>query len=397
MNVRILYNNFWFKALSCFWSVGLVINIFFSNTLMAQHKVIKNIEWQIASHLPATNKVENQLGVAGPVVGLINDKLLIAGGANFPDKMPWYGGTKKLYNEIYLFEKDENGGIVNVVSKQKLPYKLAYTASVSTSKGIVFIGGETEDGLTNKVTQIQATNKTAVLEFKSLPQLPFAVANAAAIALNDKVYLAGGEITNHGVSKELLMLDMNALDKGWQFKTKLPKKLSHLMFVGNERELYVVGGRKRNVGNLTDFSSNVYSYDLHKNEWKGRSNLPYALSAGTSLMLGNEIVVFGGDKGQTFHKAEMVILNMDNEADTLKKQILNQIKIDIQTNHQGFSGEVLCYNTQTNQWNTINPIKFKVPVTTLAVNWNGIIFIPSGEIKAGVRTAQILRGKVNYK
>lgn len=396
MRIGTFFNCFWLKAFSCFWSLGLMVNVLFSNLLIAQDKVIRSIDWHIAARLPETDQSEKQLGVAGPVVGLIQNKLLIAGGANFPDKMPWYGGGKKLYNHIYVYQKDENGNIKGLSSAQRLPNKLAYSASASTTRGIVFIGGETENGLSDKAILIQMSENNSSLEFKELPPLPFSVTNAAAVAIKNKIYLAGGEIANHEVSEKLLMLDMEVLDKGWQQKAKLPKKLSHLMLVANEENLYVVGGRKSNAGNITDFSSSVYCYDVRKNEWIAKASLPYALSAGTSVVFGKEILVFGGDRGNTFHKAELTILGINNETDTLKKNVLNQIKVDIQNNHPGFSDEVLSYNIGTNEWRSINPIKFRVPVTTQAIKWDNFIFIPTGEVRAGVRTSQILRGKVNY-
>lgn len=397
MNVLTINTRFLKNSVGFHIGFGLVINTLFSSFLMAQNKVTDSIEWNIATHLPTTNQIEKQLGVAGPVVGLINDRLLIAGGANFPDKMPWYGGAKQIYDDIYLYEKDDIGNLSAINVQQSLPYKIAYPASASTEKGVLIIGGETETGLSDKVILIAVNKKDGSFLFKNLPQLPFAVSNAAAVSVGNKIYLAGGETENQQVSDVLIMLDMEALEKGWQQKMKLPKKLSHLMFVGNDEKLYVIGGRKRNVEGLTDFSSNVYSYDLKEDEWKERSNLPYALSAGTALIFENEILVFGGDIGKSFHKAELVINVMADETDTLKKQILNQIKIDIQTNHPGFSDGVLRYDILANKWNAINAIKFRVPVTTMAVKWDGLIFIPTGEVKAGIRTSQILRGKVHYK
>jgi len=53
------------------------------------------------------------------------------------------------------------------------------------------------------------------------------------------------------------------------------------------------------------------------------------------------------------------------------------------------------YNITSNQWTRINNIGFQTPVTTQAVMWDKQIIIPCGEVKAGVRTANILVGKLN--
>lgn len=373
-------------------AISLITHISLSNTLMAQNRIITHIDWQVAAQLPKTEQIENQLGVAGPIVGILNDRLLVAGGANFPNRMPWDGGSKQLYDEVYLFEKDKNGNIFSLKTAQKLPFKVAYATTVSVDKGIVFIGGDTENGLSKKAVLLQFEKNSIRLKTSNLPDLPFGLANAAALTIGDKIYLVGGETDHQEVADALLMFDFKAKEKGWQPKARLPKKLSHMMFVGNNEHLYIIGGRKRNAGSISDLSASVYCYNVKKDEWTEKTGLPYALSAGTALALENEILIFGGDKGHTFHKAELMIAAVNNETDSVKKQIFDQIKIDIQTNHPGFSAEVLRYDTQVDTWNAINLIEFNVPVTTQAVKWGEFIIIPTGEIKAGVRTKQILKG-----
>lgn len=375
-------------------TTSLFTHISSSNILMAQNRNITHIDWQIAAQLPTTEQIENQLGIAGPIVGILNDKLLIAGGANFPNGMPWNGGSKQLYDDIYLFEKDKDGNIISLKTNQKLPFKLSYAATVSVPNGIVFIGGDTENGLSKKVVLLQFEENSIQIKIDNLPDLPFGVANATALTIGNQIFLVGGETGNQEVEDTLLMFDFKAKKKGWQPKTKLPKKLSHMMFVGNGEHLYVIGGRKRNFGSISDLSASVYRYDIKNDSWTEKTSLPYALSAGTSLMFGNEILVFGGDKGETFHKAELMIATVNSETDENKKQLFNKVKIDIQANHPGFSKEVLRYDTITDAWSTINPIYFNVSVTTQAVKWGDFIIIPTGEIKAGVRTKQILKGTI---
>jgi N-acetylneuraminic acid mutarotase len=58
---------------------------------------------------------------------------------------------------------------------------------------------------------------------------------------------------------------------------------------------------------------------------------------------------------------------------------------------------VLLYNTLTDSWKTIGNIPFDTPVTTTAVKWGNDVIIPSGEIKAGVRSPNILSVKILQK
>nr|MBD3621868.1 hypothetical protein [Sunxiuqinia sp.] len=53
------------------------------------------ITWDIFSEVPASNGMREQRGVAGPVTGVHQNRLVVAGGANFNGRMPWQGGVKK--------------------------------------------------------------------------------------------------------------------------------------------------------------------------------------------------------------------------------------------------------------------------------------------------------------
>ena len=64
-----------------------------------------SIKWEIATELPADSGQQQSLGFAGPVTGVHNDILFIAGGANFPDSMPWQGGKKKYYNNVFVYTR----------------------------------------------------------------------------------------------------------------------------------------------------------------------------------------------------------------------------------------------------------------------------------------------------
>src|SRR6187401_2327630 len=112
--------------------------------LSCTHADIPALKWRKAGELPANSK-----GLAGPVTGVCNDKLIVAGGSNFPDSMPWLGGKKKYNSNGYVFRKTKNDSLVSFKTFN-LPFNLAYAACCSTSKGIVAAGGENESGISNK-------------------------------------------------------------------------------------------------------------------------------------------------------------------------------------------------------------------------------------------------------
>lgn len=355
------------------------------------------VNWRVAGVLPPASGQSRSLGVAGPVIGRLQDLLVVGGGANFPDRMPWLGGKKKYYNEVFAFRKKADGNF-RLYKTGTLPFPLAYAANVTTPAGVISAGGENEQGLTNKVLFLRWDKAADSLLVSYLPDLPQPLTNAALTSIGNVLYLVGGE-TATAVSQGFYSLDLENPAAGWMSLPNLPKPVSHAVLVaqsnGEHTCLYVVGGRKRNVGGVSDLYASVFQYDPVSKAWSPRRPLPYSLSAGTGLAIDNHhIAVFGGDRGETFHKAEELIAAIARESDRRRREELDKEKAALQSNHSGFSREVLWYNTKEDAWTAGGMIPFETPVTTTALQWDREVVIPSGEIKAGVRSPRILAGVV---
>jgi N-acetylneuraminic acid mutarotase len=89
-----------------------------------------------------------------------------------------------------------------------------------------------------------------------------------------------------------------------------------------------------------------------------------------------------------------LIFAINKEKDETRRKELDVEKIKLQSTHPGFCKQVLLYDTRKDEWKAAGCISYDSPVTTTAVKWNNKIIIPGGEIKAGVRTPQILSAKI---
>src|SRR3954462_3300250 len=92
-------------------------------------------EWKQLPSMP------DAIGLAGSFAGVSGGALLVAGGANFPDKMPWEGGRKVWHDRVWVLESAnaswrEVGG---------LPRPLAYGISVSSRDSVICVGGSDAD------------------------------------------------------------------------------------------------------------------------------------------------------------------------------------------------------------------------------------------------------------
>lgn len=368
------------------------------NVLTAQDKTGSTLGWELAATLPPDTNDTVALGVAGPVTGVHHGVLFVGGGANFPEGMPWMGGKKKYHSTLYAFTHEADGKL-KPEGTYALPGPVAYSACSGTDSGVVYAGGENEDGLSKKVFLLQWDNASKKVAINTLPDLPVAITNASLVVEENRIYLAGGE-TTEGTTDIFLCLDLQDNNSGWEELPSLPKPVSHALLVSLQNDkgssLFLIGGRKKNENGISDLYSTVYAFDFTGNKWKQQEPLPYPLSAGTGVVIeGKTILLFGGDKGETFHRTEKLIAAIAKENDQAIKEQLNQQKIKVQTSHPGFSNEVLQFNLDQEKWEHAGSIPLDAPVTTTAVKSGNFIWIPSGEIRAGVRTPNILVGRLS--
>ena len=95
-----------------FWA--LVITLSASSLSILNASELK-LRFDTTELLPAANGTEHQPGLAGPFTGVNHDVVIMAGGANFPDGVPWHpkkDGTKSYktyHNAIYILSEDKNG------------------------------------------------------------------------------------------------------------------------------------------------------------------------------------------------------------------------------------------------------------------------------------------------
>ena len=362
------------------------------------NKIVRTQMWNMEQ---STNTLLQE-GLAGSFFGKQGDWFILAGGANFPHGKPWEGGAKTFSKEIFVFS-ESNNQFQLITASDNLPIGVAEGAYTSTSKGMLCIGGQTPYGLSSSVLLLNYNGKDVTVE--TYPELPFAVKNATAAIVNNRVYLLGGQKEDGESTNQFLMLDLNSLDKGWQSMPNFPVSVSAATMSaqqdGEEISLFVFGGRAIGDDNLTNFYSSVHNYRTSKNEWTTRSDIRLdettliELSMAVSAPIGaTHIALVGGDNGQIFNQVERAI-NQNNVA----------ARDSLWINHTGFNDKILLYNTVTDTWFELdNPRKTPVAVSSI-VSDGKQIYIAGGEIRPGVRTPEIMKmtatvdssfGWVNY-
>jgi N-acetylneuraminic acid mutarotase len=84
--------------------------------------------------------IPDKEGFAGAFTGISGGALIVAGGANFPDKKPQEGGSKVWHDRVWVLETSD--GPWRTV--QPLSRPLGYGVSVTHGGGVVCVGGSDE-------------------------------------------------------------------------------------------------------------------------------------------------------------------------------------------------------------------------------------------------------------
>ena len=384
--------------------VAFLISIFTLMTFYSSAQTpLVTISWKKIASVPDAGDAKTSLGLAGAINGVNNDVLIVAGGSNFADKLPWEGGKKVYYDKIFVLEKKGNEYCWNKNVKSILPESIAYCGNTSTASGIAYVGGENENGISNKCFLLKWNKKENTVEVKPLPDLPFALTNVAVTNIEDVIYAVGGDEQNNS-SNSFFSLDLKDKNLHWKKLPDFPIALANATVVPQNsksgEKIFVIGGRAKTPSGISTLHNTVFAFDIQKNQWKRCADISNGahttkLSAAGGVALGNkEILITGLDNGNTFHQIETLISKIARANNPEEKQKLTEEKNNLSIHHKGFDKSLLLYNTNSDVWTKIGELPFPAHVTTTDVKWGNDIIVSNGEIKPGVRTPDVWIGKV---
>ena len=325
-----------------------------------------SLDWQSLPDLP------DRLGVAGPLVGVHNDALIVAGGANFPQ--PVWDNGKVWHDAIHVLTKTADGYAWHKGGRLDRP--IAYGAAVSTPDGVVCMGGNDSTTTFGEVFLLSWDSSAKKVTRHKYPPLPQPCVYGQAALVGNTIYLAGGQ-SGSGLDSAMnnfWALDLSKKDDPaafvWQELAAWPGasrafNLTVRQHNGYHDCIYVMSGR-RQEGEDIQFLKDVWEFTPQTGTWRRRSDVPRCVMAGTGIGFGqSHIFVLGGADGSLFFQAD-----------------------ELKDDHPGFPKEALAYHTITDTWTSAGPIP-RNHVTTVPVLWNGRIIIASGEVRPRVRSASV--------
>ncbi|MGN6266400.1 MAG: hypothetical protein ACTHM5_12035 [Ginsengibacter sp.] len=384
-------------------SIAFLISFFTLITFNSiAQKPVLTLSWEKIASFPDAGDAKTSLGFAGAINGVNNDVLIVAGGSNFPDKLPWKGGKKVYYDRIFVLEKKGNKYCWNKKVKSVLPEPVAYCGNTSTSSGIVYVGGENQNGISDKCFLLNWNKDENAVVVKSLPSLPLALTNVAVTNMDDVVYAVGGDEQKNS-SGAFFRLDLKDKNLHWERLLDFPIPLANATAVAQNsksgRKIFVIGGRSKTSSGISDLHHTTFAFDLENQKWEKCADISDGkiitnLSAASGVPLDqNKILITGFDNGKIFHRIETMIAKIAQAKTPEEKQKLTGEKNNLSIYHKGFDKSLLFYDTNSDAWTKIGELPFPAHVTTTDVKWGDKIIISNGEIKPGVRTPDVWLGE----
>lgn len=385
---------------------------------------VNQLTWDaVLPALPPSEGQTRQVGVAGPFAGVHRDVLIVAGGANFPDKLPWDGGAKVWWDDIWVLENLSSPAPRWASDRTfKLPRRLGYGISVSTPDGVICAGGHDADRCYADVFMLSWDAGARQIRRTALPSMPQPLTFMAGAWVGTTLYVAGGQTTMKDVvpSTVFWALDFSRREDAatfkWQVLPAWPGPARVLPVAAAQRtsrgeEFLLFSGRKPHPGGPTELLSDVYAFDPATQRWRTLPPVGDGTRNGLSVMAGmamaigeNEVLLFGGDRGERFLELEAHDLAVaglrtkaaaapGNERAAIERKITDHLeaKRRVYDAHPGFAREVLAFDSRRETWRTVGRSPVLPQVTTVAVKYQQAILLPSGEIKPGIRTADMVR------
>lgn len=334
--------------------------------------------WKQLAPLP------DALGVAAPFAGVSGKVLLVGGGANFPDKMPWEGGKKRWHNRVWVLE--EPGGTWKEAGL--LPRPLAYGLSLSAKGTLLCLGGSDDTRHYADVFALEWKDGSLARNRTALASLPIPLANAAgAVDEDGTVYVACGssEPGEQSASNRVFVSDYQSGMLAWRELPPLPAEPRILpVAAARGKAFYLFGGAAlESVGgkvvrrNLRD----AWCYTAPQG-WQRLADLPKPCVAAPSPAP----VVEGVGKGTDETRAFALLLAGD-DGSRAGFQPVEQ--------HPGFPDGMQRYDFKADRWE----LSGKVPApraTAPCVKWGEAFVIPSGEVRPGVRSPEVWSLSINH-
>lgn len=341
------------------------------------------------------------LGVSACYAGMIGDRMIIAGGCNFPETPAAEGGKKRFYKGVYAAERTPDS-LLQWRKIGELPVPAAYGASLSIPGGLVLAGGTNGDGSLSAVYRLSLSEDGLSVNLDTLNSLPFTMDNMAAATAGNTLFLMGGNV-NGKPSASLYSFDYGKPGSSWVQEAPFPGEARiQPVCVAQDREgvqVYVWGGFAPSVdGKPATLSTDGYCYSPDKRTWTsvatpvGSDSITVSLGGGIAYAMNDSLIVgTGGVNKEVFLSAlrrEETLKTADPVRTDSLKVVIKEYMTRSPEFYQ-FNDKILVYNSRRNVWIEVGQSPAVARAGAAIIGKDSVFYSIYGELKPGIRTPEI--------
>jgi len=357
-------------------------------------------EWEQLPDYPISG------GVSAPFIGNVGSKIMVAGGCNFPEKSAAEGGEKQYYDEIFLLDINDNNSSWERVGK--LPFPVAYGASVSLGTGIVCIGGNNRDSSLTSVFLLAWDDLKKETSITPMPSLPHSRDNFSVATIDSCIFVAGGN--EDGIpSASFLRLDLKKPGEDWAELPCFPgsPRLQPVLVAQQHTEdhcLYLAGGfSPGTLKNAPCLPDDVLRFSVSSGNWAQETFLPLledgssrTLTGGSGIVFGDSCILWAGGVNRNRFSAaldrprQLRMVKEEGKSgrlDSLQKEITEYLIHPVEWYR--FNSELLQYNIHTKIWDSLGEYEQLARAGAGMVISGNKLIVVCGELKPGIRTIQV--------
>lgn len=332
--------------------------------------------WQVLASLP------DPVGYAGMFAGVLNGKIVTGGGSQFRDKPNWLQGQKTFSDRIFVLADPAAKWSEHAT---RLPVPMGHFATAATGDAIYLIGGINATGCLAGAWELRAHHDLRDdLRFTPLPDFPRPIGYATAAIASGRIYVFCGlpDPASKSPSVETWSLALaDSPARAWRREPDWPAPGVFVSAAASDGEsIYAFGGIGFDSAGKPIPSLRAYRLSPNGKAWAPLADLPEPrVGAATPcpLLDGKKFFVIGG-YANVFPGAPR--------------------------DYPGFSAQTLLYEMPRNTWAN-GPLLPSAPVPDRdspgdpgpmpmigapCVLWRNRVVVISGEVRASVRSPQVL-------
>lgn len=367
-----------------------------ASTFRAEKTNLKNMNGNIKTERLPNYPIKG--GVSGVSIGVHNNRLIVAGGCNFPKVSAAAGGEKVFYKDVYMLNIESDIAPNEWIKCKPFIHEVAYGASVNTDKGIVFIGGQNKKGSLSSAILVAYDDKKDELTYTKLPDLPVGHFNGDATIADNIIYVAGGSFSDNAKG-DVYFLDMNNTSKGWS-KVSVPSEYERqqpILFTHDSKVLIAGGYDEKAAKAFTD----ILVHDTNKNQWIKYANITpqepqlRTFVGASSINYENDQVVFAGGVNYERFTAALERIKKTQEASKSDNQVLLATLLETKDKYMTqapewyrFNKTLLLFDHKSKEWSSLGEYDQLARAGAGITMANDKLYIICGELKPGIRTEE---------